>query len=55
MKQTIIDEPRLSFYVKTQKKNASDMKSILSLSIDLKPVLKYLDGIIIIAKCAIKL
>ena len=55
MKQTTIDEPQLSFYVKTQKKNASVMKSILSLSTDLKHGLKYLDEIIIIAKCVIKL
>ena len=55
MKQTTIDEPQLNFYVKTRKKNASDMKSILSLSTGLKPELKYLDGIIIIAKCVIKL
>ena len=55
MKQTTIDEPQLSFYAKTQKKNASDMKSILSLSTDLKPGLKFLDEIIIIAKCVIKL
>ena len=55
MEQTTIDEPQLSFYVKIQKKNALVMKSILSLSTDLKPVLKYLDEIIIIAKCVIKL
>ena len=55
MKQTTIDEPQLSFYVKTQKKNVSDTKSILSLSTDLKPGLKYLDEIITIAKCVIKL
>ena len=55
MKQTTIDEPQLSFYVKTQKKNASDTKNILSPSTGLKPGLKYLDGIIIIAKCVIKL
>ena len=55
MKQTTIDEPQLSFYVKTRKKNVSGTKSILSLSTDLKPGLKYLDGIIIIAKCVIKL
>ena len=55
MKQTTIDEPQLSFYAKTQKKNVSDTKSILSLSTGLKPELKYLDEIIIIAKCAIKL
>lgn len=55
MKRTTIDEQQLSFYVKTLKKNVSDMKSILSLSTDLKPGLKYLDEIIIIAKCVIKL
>ena len=55
MKQTTIDEPQLSFYVKTRKKNVLAMKNILSLSTDLKPGLKYLDGIIIIAKCVIKL
>ena len=55
MKQTTIDEPQLSFYVKTRKKNVSDTKSILRLSTDLKPGLKYLDEIIIIAKCVIKL
>ena len=55
MKQTTIDEPQLSFYVKTQKKNVLAIKSILSLSIDLKPGLKFLDEIIIIAKCVIKL
>ena len=55
MKQTTIDEQQLSFYVKTLKKNALDMKNILSLSTDLKHGLKYLDEIIIIAKCAIKL
>ena len=55
MKQTTIDEQQLSFYAKTQKKNVSDMKSTLSLSTDLKPGLKYLDEIIIIAKCVIKL
>ena len=55
MEQTTIDEPQLSFYVKTQKKNALDMKNILSQSTGLKPLLKYLDGIIIIAKCVIKL
>ena len=55
MKQTTIDEPQLSFYVKTQKKNASDTKSILSLSTGLKQELKVLDEIIIIAKCVIKL
>ena len=55
MKQTTIDEPQLNFYVKTQKKNVLAMKNILSLSTDLKPGLKYLDEIIIIAKCVIKL
>ena len=55
MKQTTIDEQQLSFYVKTLKKNVSDTKSILSLSTDLKQELKYLDEIIIIAKCVIKL
>ena len=55
MKQTTIDEPQLSFYVKTQKKNVLAMKSILGLSTDLKHGLKYLDEIIIIAKCVIKL
>ena len=55
MKQTTIDEPQLNFYVKTRKKNALAMKSILSLSTDLKPGLKFLDEIIIIAKCVIKL
>lgn len=55
MKQTTIDEPQLSFYAKTQKKNVLAMKSILSLSTGLKPELKYLDEIIIIAKCVIKL
>ena len=55
MKQTTIDEQQLSFYVKTQKKNVLAMKSILSPNTDLKPVLKYLDEITIIAKCVIKL
>ena len=55
MKQTTIDEPQLNFYVRTLKKNVLAMKSILSLSTDLKPELKYLDEIIIIAKCVIKL
>ena len=55
MKQTTIDEPQLSFYVKKRKKNVLAMKSILSLSTDLKPGLKYLDEIIIIAKYVIKL
>ena len=55
MKQTTIDEPQLSFYVKTQKKNVLAMKSILSLSTGLKQELKFLDEIIIIAKCVIKL
>ena len=55
MKQTTIDEPQLSFYVKTQKKNVSDMKSILSLSTGLKPELKFLDEITIIAKCVTKI
>ena len=55
MKQTTIDEPQLSFYVKTQKKNVLAMKSILNPSTGLKPGLKFLDEIIIIAKCVIKL
>ena len=55
MKQTTIDEPQLSFYVKTRMKNVLDMKSILSPSTGLKPGLKYLDEIIIIARCVIKL
>ena len=55
MKQTTIDELQLSSYVKTQKKNALDMKSILSLRTGLKQELKFLDEIIIIAKCVIKL
>ena len=55
MKQTTIDEPQLSFYVRTRKKNVLAMKSILSPSTDLKPELKFLDEIIIIAKCVIKL
>ena len=55
MKQTTIDEPQLNFYVKTLKKNALDMKNILSQNTDIKPELKYLDEITIIAKCVIKL